>query len=1615
MEQNTLPASKTVKWVKFTNNAGTLKRIVFPSGKSGLLLQFNSTISGEQLRKAALDFGFIELKNKRGAFYKPPSPSRFNANVFARQLGGEVFDIPRATLISSSWTLDYTLEEIGRNFLGEIIYRVESGQRGKRVMDKEGHPLLKLESKKSNPPEFMRASIPDHLPQIAAGLLKMAEHGTVGQDALITVSKGASEPFDSNDSCIDYQVAKKILRIELLKQLVAVVVEDGGSRENYHRAMKLAERAEDAVREIEDLKGLTPTPGFLVFLRRLTLDVQEIEFSGNARLELAAPALRNTDKVSHQLLDLTVTSCGGAAERAANALANRESKGSSILLVEGFANGENAAAVRQTIGRAYALEIVAEISQTVAIGRHAGDPVTAFIAGERRPRQEESLPEAAQRTFKVEVWSDLDKLHTELLRNRRRIADWHREIADGVADKIEDEENSRQRLYIPLSQVTPSATMIPKSLEGATAKALRRTSAEYDSKGGVDTFVAESLGISADALGTVLSSEQVDAYAMRTLAAKQSRGFLLADQTGVGKGRSLAAMAGQHLKKGGNVLYFTENAEINIPDVWRDFLAVGAFQEAVPCILASRPVQLTAPRGENEDDIIYKTESAAERKRIYHSQVWPAGKNLVITNYSQFNGPETRPSRQWAKFAPDKNTLLILDESHNAINKKSNTGNAIRSIICRVGNKNVIYSTATPMRDPSGADLYSPLLPPELKKKSEAILENVAAGGETAQECFTTMLAEDGVFLRRDHSLSNIEFLVRLPDDARIAQYQNMMTLFAPLSELMLGAALQVGALVGRSQDLHYQLMLQEGMDERAARAHTNSMFQHSAVAGSPLANLARLTINAIKVNQVVEETMNEIKEGRKPQITFHSTYGSLLSESIINGGQEMEIPLNFRNQVERVAEQIFNVLMGGERSDARELDPAIALAHSQIQQKIDELPEYLPASPLDAVIEGVEAKGLIVGEISGRSLAYRNGRIVRRINTNRRQVVQDYNNGKIDVLIFNRAGATGGSYHASPEFRDQRPRSLIEMETPLDIIKYIQAQGRSNRLGQVARPRIVSVMTGLIPEMRILQQRNRKLRAMGASIDGNRSHPLLLDNVPDFLNKVGDNAARHVLKSQPDLARKLGFANLVDDDAEDDLGFGSGIVDISVSSKSNTSSLANRILTRSLVLTAAEQTQLIDFITIEFEAIVEELESRNANPLKPKEFPGEIEVKGTMLFTGIGQEAPKDKDPSAFYTPLYISIGTHHINEDPISGDELLQLVNASLVTDGADGFASFADYVETRIPTAISHLVRPGTPIQEAIANPDLQPYMFIMRFSRLQKFVEILRSIKPGRILQIDEDSGSRDGQLRTIVKLTKPLKEHAMLPQSYKIRTVTPGHSRPETISVNQLLKYNIDNVRFLSGLELGRNVRHLRQFNQQAKTERRYPVQLLTGNLLEAIAAAKKYRLGAMSIYRESTGQLQRGVVIARKNVNLEAIPITIPTVRVANELLTKISIEGLQRDMYFRAICEAEKNSKWLFDLSIRQECLRRPACFLIRICHDFTSYIQTNFNSQSNGHLIHNQRFELPRDAKVLIEFLEPFESVIKDGAIILQTDGIHRKLLTQIYTAMRRQEQPEQSPSSG
>lgn len=1732
-----------VNWVSFDKKQAVLKRLIDDNGNPGLILRVADTPEGNVVGKMAEENGF--KKRAVGGFFtmiftRNPETGRLEPELkvteIAAMVGGNIVRIERERLKSKDMIINLykrakkveapsaeevntvevqtaevkpdpdSFEMLGLNLRGEEVVRDDSGRYFRKIVEEDGSHNYVHEEEGGQAALFLRARRKEDLNGIAAGIMRMARKGTMHQKDFDRILDAALEEGPSGKLDMSRSDAFDHLREQILRQTTAMALENDGDRASFFSSLRVAANTGFVIsRQTGENEELRPGAGLLSLIRRLSRGHDRVDFKGDPDLHVALPRIIS-DKASLQFHDLSEVPHNGMTDYAINVLSRRAEEGATTFIIPADIDSDILDRIRGEISRNYGIEAVADIAPGVADGVRDGRSVLIFFIGDRRPEPLDAVPQAALRTFDVSTQDDLVTLEREVLRSRSKIRDFNRgEVEANAVSDDEREENMRQRPYQPLSRVGEPFTMIPRALEGATSKALQRVARDAEEFGGVDAQVAQALGRSVSELGDFLTPEQVDAVGLRLNAANRSRGFLEADQTGVGKGRTMAAMAYAHMreKEDHRCLYVTESAEINVPDVLRDMKAVGALEgfrmdgkKEVRFLMltsGSRYLSVTVdPTTGNAVEVEETSLKPKDRKAIFESGQWPEGYNLVLTTYSQFNVNDENPRAEWIKSIADENTLFVLDECHNALNPRSNTGRNFRDAIANMPAKNVCFATGTPARNPQGMDLYSPLLPQGEGSNVAGILEHIASGGEVAQEAFATMLAEDGVMIRRDHDLSATDYQVHLPDDKKILEYQDTMNRFSPIVEGMIDVSTQIGEIVGRAQAVQFRQMVNNGLDERQARAMTNELSQYSLSIGGPLANLSRIMMNAIKVDQVVEAAVAEMEQGRKPLITFHTTYEALMKEMVrdadgnaLSDEELAKLPqMTIRDHIRRIHNSLYKMKIDGETLDPREnnsdimrafrkfaksarnpmsasqtvmmheakmhdaiaaiaddaqraqsaaefsaivasifpdhpnvtafrafndlrncsyydrdetriavtafmeafaglegdelteeekheidealisietlTDPARAAqveeladlqgrvdtdpglvrtlveqisekmrkveaprtmnreirneltrmetgvdalggdrahydqindAFDRITALIEHIPD-LPVSPVDAIIERLEANNIRTGEISGRTWCYREDRIQKRGGRDRKETVDKFNGGELEALIYNSAGATGGSYHAGKTFDDQRPRTLIEFEAPLDVIKYVQAQGRGNRYDQVASPKVLSVVTGLTPEMRIFQQRNAKLRSLGASVDGNRSHPLLLDDIPDLLNQVGDEASRNVLLSAPALARRLGFPKFAEEDMLDVRDVdgvndqGSGVA------KSGMESLANKVLARSIMLPANEQEDLIQRIRMEFDVLIEELESRNANPLRPKEFGGTVDIRTWTIFSG--QELEEDDlDTSVFISPVYMSTGIHDMGEDPVAAERLVTMVERAITMHSSEGFKSYADRINQNLSGFLRHFLPDGYDMDAALQQPDEIPGRFAREYNKITDLAWVLENLQPGVSIRFPSASDLDGDRRRTIIDLVPPKDPlHYDIASAYKIKTICPGDSKAETIAVSRIMANKMEDIIFRPGISDGFNEAYLREFSEAAQLRRMLPVQILGGNILLAITVANQHDLGTISLYRDSDGQVHRGILVHDSKIDMNRLPVPLQSALVAAEVATQFTRES---------------------------------------------------------------------------------------------------------------------------
>lgn len=136
----------------------------------------------------------------------------------------------------------------------------------------------------------------------------------------------------------------------------------------------------------------------------------------------------------------------------------------------------------------------------------------------------------------------------------------------------QDMSESQQRPYEPLSKGPSLDTLIPRNMANAAQMALSRFEKQY---GDIDEYVTNKLGFdSVDVLHQRLYAEQIDSIGLAIHNLGHGNGFVIGDQTGIGKGCQCAALMIYAIRQGKPVVFFTKGNDL-YKDMFRDLKTIG--------------------------------------------------------------------------------------------------------------------------------------------------------------------------------------------------------------------------------------------------------------------------------------------------------------------------------------------------------------------------------------------------------------------------------------------------------------------------------------------------------------------------------------------------------------------------------------------------------------------------------------------------------------------------------------------------------------------------------------------------------------------------------------------------------------------------------------------------------------------------------------------------------------------------------------------------------------------------------------------------------------------------------------------------------------------------------
>ncbi len=312
--------------------------------------------------------------------------------------------------------------------------------------------------------------------------------------------------------------------------------------------------------------------------------------------------------------------------------------------------------------------------------------------------------------------------------------------------------------YIPAaSAVQVLNTVIPDSMGEEMHNALKQL---QKSVGDVSGFVAERLQFSKEELADRLAAEQVDAVALSIYNIEtRNQGFIIGDQTGVGKGRIAAAMIRYGIVHGHKPIFLTIKPNL-FSDLYRDLADIGC-DHYRPLIVNAKATDtvIKDPQG----NILYqpadpKTQADIFKKATQDGHI-PAEYDFIMATYSQFNSKDLTDKKLFLlRMAQDN--ICVLDEAHKAGGKSgekdgTNTARYFLSVVERV--KGIVYLSATFAKSPDNMPVYSlKTCVGEANLSADKLVEAIRKGGVALQEVLSSNIVKEGQMVRREKSKEHI-------------------------------------------------------------------------------------------------------------------------------------------------------------------------------------------------------------------------------------------------------------------------------------------------------------------------------------------------------------------------------------------------------------------------------------------------------------------------------------------------------------------------------------------------------------------------------------------------------------------------------------------------------------------------------------------------------------------------------------------------------------------------------------------------------------------------------------------------------------------------------------------
>jgi len=789
-----------------------------------------------------------------------------------------------------------------------------------------------------------------------------------------------------------------------------------------------------------------------------------------------------------------------------------------------------------------------------------------------------------------------------------------------------EEETAGQVAYEAKSvKAKGLGTLIPVNLKTATNNALKKLE---DKRGSIDKFVADRLGYKLDDLAKYFSAEQVDALGLAIDNFEKGAGFIIGDQTGIGKGRVNAGVIRYALKNKMIPIFTTEKPNL-YGDMYRDLTDIG-----IKDVLGGKePRILMTNSGEsiplNEDGTVSIKTGAKHNDVLKQlaAQESIGAHDVVFTTYNQMQtvkGQKTERQKFLEAIAPK--SLLILDESHNAggtggggEDEDLNRARFVRNLVGAA--KAVFYSSATYAKRPDVMDLYYKTDMSKAVSSPEALAEAITKGGIPIQQILAANISEAGQYLRRERSFAGIVYDARVVD-VDLKTYDNFCNALSQIQRFsdLVGA---VTKKISKEIRAEAKSISPDGSVGSAGADSTNfTALMH---------NLVNQMLLAMKVRPAVDLATQSLKEGKKPVLTIANTMESFLKNLQDQEGLKIgdAVKMDFGDLLIRYLDRNREItirkpfMAKGTKAEKvyltdAQIGPGGVEMFNAVKAFIRGLDlSKMPISPIDYMKSELNRKGYKVGEITGRGMTIDYSGKTPTLSSRpsaelsvkgRRATINGFNNLDTDVIILNQAGATGLSIHASEKFKNQQQREMILVQPEANIDTHMQMLGRVHRTGQVVLPSYIQMIANIPAEKRPAAILAKKMASLAANTTGARKGALSAENVPDFMNEYGDQVAAAFMIDNPEMVDRLDIP----------------VKEDSKNKEVDNDGLMRKLTGRLVLLPLKEQGEVYSDLESRYNDLMTQLEAQGINTLEAKT----LDLDAKLIEEKVAKEGEEGDNP---------------------------------------------------------------------------------------------------------------------------------------------------------------------------------------------------------------------------------------------------------------------------------------------------------------------------------------------------------------------------------------------------